>query len=801
MTRLRQFMVVTVPTVVVGATVCFGGSVHEVSSLPDFAEIGPEEYRPMRRELRAFYPNECHERVLDPAVQASFNAIRSDVTAWFDAHPEADALDVRRETYLAIRRHVRPVLFRESPFYFELGICGGYAARAPGENGEAPQPGRLPRLLCWKFFREKGLVPATAFDVHWARSGQRYSYICGPFTDEVHDLPPFHAIMTEGFGGVRKRVEAALATCPADDPLGRKELETALVGLDTVRVILDKFSAEAEARLPQAKTERERKWLKRIAESAARCPWEPPRTFFEGLNTLAFCREIFAYMDGLSCYTMGRPDAWLAEMYARERAAGTLTRAEAEDLVLRSMIQVDCHQDGFATVGGNMDSEMDASICLGGCDAAGRPVWNDLTEMFLDGHVKANVVFPKLHVRYSASSPSAYLERIAKMVLDGHCVFAMFNDDTYVDQFVKAGHPIERARDYSGVGCWEAFVDTATNPDDVNYTSAVRPLEASIHFDPAANRAAMVDIEPLDGAKTFDELKNRVYGNYIRYVRSLLSSYLSYGRAYARVSPRPLHSVFLDGCLRRRRDQFDGGCDHRPRLLTIGFLPNVIDSLCAIDKVVFRDRFCTLDEFLTAVRANWKGARNAAIRAQVLKAPSWGDNSAEANGLMKWWIDSVASDLAGIRDGHNRIYAGCFLYREFLIWGEATRATPDGRFDGDRLTQGFSPSEYRCASGLTTVFNAIGSIDHTKLLASNANLMFDGTGLSPAVLAAVFRVYAEKGGHLLQPNALDVSVLRDAQAHPERHPDLIVKYCGFSARFVALSKRFQDEVIERHRLK
>ena len=54
---------------------------------------------------------------------------------------------------------------------------------------------------------------------------------------------------------------------------------------------------------------------------------------------------------------------------------------------------------------------------------------------------------------------------------------------------------------------------------------------------------------------------------------------------------------------------------------------------------------------------------------------------------------------------------------------------------------------------------------------------------------------------LLQPNCNSVEELLDAQAHPERHQNLMVKVCGFSARFVSLSKRFQDEVIARHRLR
>ena len=101
---------------------------------------------------------------------------------------------------------------------------------------------------------------------------------------------------------------------------------------------------------------------------------------------------------------------------------------------------------------------------------------------------------------------------------------------------------------------------------------------------------------------------------------------------------------------------------------------------------------------------------------------------------------------------------------------------------------------------MTTVINAIGSAPHDRLYASNANLTFEKDGMTPQILAAVFRVFGEKGGHLLQPNCNSVDELLDAQRHPERHLNLFVKVCGFSARFIALSKRWQDEVIARHRL-
>ena len=97
--------------------------------------------------------------------------------------------------------------------------------------------------------------------------------------------------------------------------------------------------------------------------------------------------------------------------------------------------------------------------------------------------------------------------------------------------------------------------------------------------------------------------------------------------------------------------------------------------------------------------------------------------------------------------------------------------------------------------------NSIGALPHEALYASNANLTFDRSAMDAALMASIVRVFAKKGSHMMQPNCNSVEALLDAQRHPERHQDLLVRVCGFSARFVSLSKRWQDEVIERHRLR
>jgi len=136
-----------------------------------------------------------------------------------------------------------------------------------------------------------------------------------------------------------------------------------------------------------------------------------------------------------------------------------------------------------------------------------------------------------------------------------------------------------------------------------------------------------------------------------------------------------------------------------------------------------------------------------------------------------------------------------------IYFGSVTGATPDGRRAWTPLSEGISPVQGADRRGPTAVIRSAARMYHVRTGGTLLNQK-----LAPELLATedgldnlvhLVRSYFGLDGHHIQFNVVDAATLRDAQAHPEQHRDLIVRVAGYSDYFCDLGRALQDEIIAR----
>ena len=153
--------------------------------------------------------------------------------------------------------------------------------------------------------------------------------------------------------------------------------------------------------------------------------------------------------------------------------------------------------------------------------------------------------------------------------------------------------------------------------------------------------------------------------------------------------------------------------------------------------------------------------------------------------------------IGGIR------YAGTSSISANVGQGLGTLATPDGRKAKTPLAEGCSPAHAMDKCGPTAVFKTVSKLPTHEitggvLLNQKVTPAMLSTEENKTKLEMIIRTFFNRlDGYHVQYNVIDKETMLDAQIHPEKHRDLIVRVAGYSAFFNALSKATQDDIIGR----
>ena len=514
---------------------------------------------------------------------------------------------------------------------------------------------------------------------------------------------------------------------------------------------------------------------------------------------LAFIRTTVGALEGIGYNTFGRPDVELYPFYAKDLSEGRLTKEEAYDLVQAFLLTWDYHYDHDMKMTGYADHELENTYTLGGCDAEGNPVWNELTAMFLKATSEHKIIFPKIKVRFSANSPKEYLDAADFDVIHGTSSILYQNDDTDIPALVRSGISLEDARDYLITGCWGMMPYGNHMDDHGNYVNLLKAFEFSIHNRQDKMEECKLHFLLIDDAKSFEDVYRITLENCRILFKERNRMTLQGKPIWNAIDPLPLTSSSMVGCLESRKDLTEGGCKyHDEHYQLVGF-PNIIDSLLTIKKLCFDEKKYTLEQLLAAVRGNWEGHED--IRRAALACPCWGDESEESCALARRFNTDLFNALLELKTlwKGGSVRMGHLTYTEIRFWAEETLATPDGRHNGEYFSQGLTPSRLHRIDSVTSVVNSLAALDGSELAGNTVvNIILPSNRMTLDNCAGFLQACAHSAMGSLQLNCTTKEELLDAQIHPENHRDLIVRVCGFSARFTSLSPEWQKEVLSRN---
>ncbi len=700
------------------------------------------------------------------------------------AHPGLNSFQLKAAQYEILAENIDTVVFKETPFYFINNITW-----CPGLYNDS----------CANWLAERNLhIYEDADPETWRKFKKqqdlRVFLCCGPYTDNVHYTVPIANIVKYGMKKYYNDIQRAKIEATKEE---MDFLECAERGLLAAKRICERYKEAAEERLKTLKDIKLRKNMEMLISAAECVPWEAPRTFFEGLNTCWFSRNVLGAMEGVGNATLGRVDYILYDLYKKDIKEGRLTKEEAYELIKQFMVMGDMQYDKDTVVSGENDHELEMGVCIGGCDEEGNPVYNELTSMFIKAQSEMKCIFPKIHARFGSQSPQEYLEEISQEFASGRSTMGLSCDDGNIPALIYSGKTLKDSRNYETVGCWENKVASKESMAGGNYVYSVTVLEQAVYGPEKEYIDAGFRCVPLEQAKTFEDVYNILSQNLKNVIRWRCEVIGKYGRLAHKVNPLCLTSVMMDGCLENKRDYTQGGAVYNLNTCDISGFANYVDAMLAIKTLCFDEKIITLKDYLEAVRNNWKN--NEELLMKVRHCKHFGDNTEESNQLSQRLHNDLYSALDGIKNEHGgRFVLNYYVYREFFRMAKDMRATPDGRRDGDMFAQGIGPSKYHHADALTDIVQSVCLLDGEKCMTSALDIQLPFGKIKKEQLALFLRIFAELKIKHLQINCISVDELKNAQKHPEKYQDMIVRVTGFSAKFVSLSKEFQDEIIKRY---
>jgi len=619
----------------------------------------------------------------------------------------------------------------------------------------------------------------------------------------------YRKVLKLGYEGIVKEAAKALAGLREGDPeTDRKKTfyESVVICAEAVITFAERYSRLAAEMAESAVSEERARELREIAEVTSQVPAKPAHTFREALQSFWFTYLALMQLDYSPEIPVCRLDQYLYPYYKRDMKDGALSPEAAAELIGELFIKFEqlVHLHPYATTMGVAGNPMRPTTTVGGVDENGNDVTNELSFMILDVFEKGKLVRPNITVRLHKDSPESFVRDVVRIMTNGTNVIAVFNDEVIIPAFTRAGASIESAREYSVTGCVEPVNTDMYGPNCSAYINAPKALEMLLNGGkPILSMTGDSDDLPSPAYKSYEEFWEAFKVQFKSVIDDVIGALYVVGETQERLLPNPMLSMLVGGTLESGKDVKSGGARYNFIGLSLVGLATLVDSLAAIREVVYVSKQHSLEEVVKWLKADFVGYE---LERQMLlnQIPKFGNGDPEVDKIAADFVDYIDDILKTYRSYRSGSFMlGMHTETQHVSAGMFVAATPDGRRSGEMLSCSAGPTSGMDREGPTAALASMATVDYTKVgSGASCNMRFSPdifrTDESIGQFISILKTYFFKlGGQHLQINVTDTETLRDAQQHPEKYQDLIVRVAGYCARFVELAPPVQEEIIAR----
>ena len=375
--------------------------------------------------------------------------------------------------------------------------------------------------------------------------------------------------------------------------------------------------------------------------------------------------------------------------------------------------------------------------------------------------------------------------------------------DAIVQELVRQGKSVEDARSGGASGCVEAGVFGKENYNLTGYFNLTKVFEVTLNngVDPQTGKEIGLKTDDPSSFKSFEELFEAFKKQLNYFVDIKVKGNSIIERLYAEHLPSPFLSLLIDDCIAKGKDYHDGGARYNTSYIQGVGLGTITDVLASVKYNVFDEKQITMPDLLKALENNFEA--DETLRQRFLnKTPRYGNDDDYTDEIMRSIFEAYYEAVSGRPNTKGGFYEINLLPTTVHIYfGKVVGATPDGRKASEPLSEGISPVQGADRKGPTAVFKSASKMDHLRTGGTLLNQKFTPDLLAGEdgieKLAHLIRSYFKLNGHHIQLNVVSADLLRDAQKHPEKYRDLIVRVAGYSDYFVDISEDLQEEIIKR----